>query len=173
MIPALLLLAIAAAPDFQSTALLDTAVEQFTGHAIGEDGGALTRVDTRLKLASCPMPQFEWRGTARDAVVVRCMAPVWRIYVPVKSPKSAPRPMIAASAPAPIAAAAKPEIVVKRGDPVTVAAGSAGFSITRDGVAMGDAPRGGRLMVRVDPRKPPIQAVAVDAGRVTLPGWTD
>jgi flagellar basal body P-ring formation protein FlgA len=171
MTPALMLLALAGAPDFQSTALIDTAVEQFTGHAIGEDGGAVTRVDTRLKLAPCAMPQFEWRGTAKDAVVVRCMAPVWRIYVPVRNATPAPRPVMAAAAVPPVAPAPKAEIVVKRGDPVTVEAVAAGFSITRDGVAMGDAARGARLMVRVDPKKPPIQAVALDMGRVTLPGW--
>ncbi|WP_315760953.1 flagella basal body P-ring formation protein FlgA [Sphingomonas sp. Y38-1Y] len=172
MTPALFLLALAGAPDFQSTALIDTAVQQFTGHAIGDEGGAITRVDTRLKLAACPLPQLEWRGSTKDAVVVRCMAPVWRIYVPVRAAAvAAPRPMMAAAAPVPVAPAAKPEIVVKRGDPVTVEAGSAGFSITRDGVAMGDAAKGARLMVKVDPAKPPIQAVAVDAGRVTLPGW--
>lgn len=171
MTPALLLLALAGAPDFQSTALIDAAVQQFTGRAIGEEGGAVTRVDTRLKLAACPMPQFEWRGSNKDAVVVSCMAPVWKIYVPVKMAPAAARPVLAAAAPVPVAPAPKPEIVVKRGDPVTVEAGSAGFSITRDGIAMGDAAKGGRLMVKVDPQKPPIQAVAVDMGRVTLPGW--
>lgn len=171
MTPALLMLALAGAPDFQSTGLIDTAVEQFTGHAIGEDGGALTRVDTRLKLAQCALPQLEWRGTAKDAVVVRCMAPVWRIYVPIKAPPRAERPVFAAAATPAIAPPPKPEIVVRRGDPVTVEAGAPGFSITRDGTAMGDAARGARLMVKVDPQKPPIQAVALDMGRVTLPGW--
>ncbi|PCD02481.1 hypothetical protein COC42_13765 [Sphingomonas spermidinifaciens] len=170
MTPALLMLALAGAPDFQSTTLIDTAVQQFTGRAIGEEGGAVTRVDARLKLAQCPMPQFEWRGTNKDAVVVSCMAPVWKIYVPVKMAPAAARPVLAAAAAVPVAPP-KPEIVVKRGDPVTVEAGAAGFSITRDGVAMGDAAKGGRLMVKVDPAKPPIQAVAVDMGRVTLPGW--
>jgi flagella basal body P-ring formation protein FlgA len=37
---------------------------------------------------------------------------------------------------------------------------------------MGDAPAGGRLLVRVDPARPPIQAVAIEGGRATLPGWT-
>lgn len=171
MTPALLMLALAGAPDIQSTALIDTAVEQFTGRAIGEEGGAVTRVDARLKLAQCPLPQLEWRGTTKDAVVVRCMAPVWRIYVPVRMAAAAPRPVLAAAAPVAVVPPPKPEIVVKRGDPVTVEAGAAGFSITRDGIAMGDAAKGARLMVKVDPAKPPIQAVALDAGRVTLPGW--
>lgn len=156
---------------FQSTALLDTAVAQFTGQAIGADGGAVAAIDSRLKLAPCAMPQFEWRTPAHDTVVIRCMAPVWRIYVPVLSEAKASAPILAAAAS--VAPALKPEIVVKRGDPVMVEAGSPGFSITRDGVAMGDAAAGSRLMVKIDPKKPPIQAVAVEPGRVTLPGWAE
>ena len=32
--------------------------------------------------------------------------------------------------------AAKPEPVIRRGDPIPIQAGTAGFSITRDGIAM-------------------------------------
>ena len=77
----------------------------------------------------------------------------------------------AAQLPAP--APAKPEIVIKRGDTVTLEAGGTGFSITREGVAMGDAPVGGRVMIKVDDKKPPIQAIAVQAGHAKLPGSAD
>jgi flagellar basal body P-ring formation protein FlgA len=180
MIRLLILATFAAAPlaaqtrSFQSTDLIDTAVRQFTGRSIGQEGGAVAPVDARLKLASCQLPQLEWRTPARDAVVVRCMAPVWRIFVPVKAaPGEAPAILAASAAPTPARAvpAPRPEIVIRRGDPVMVEAGSPGFSITRDGVAAGDAPAGGRLLVKVDPAKPAIQAIAVEPGRVTLPGW--
>jgi len=176
-LPLLALAAIAtpaAAQDFQSTQLLDTVVAQFTGHNIGQMGGAITAVDTRLKLASCAAPQLEWHTDAHEAVVVRCMAPQWKIYVPVLAPPR-PKPVAAAPAPAsatpvPAAPAVKPEMVIKRGDTVTLEAGGEGFSITRDGVAMGDAPVGGRVMIRVDAKKPPIQAIVIEAGRAKLPG---
>lgn len=163
----------AAQTSVQSTTLIDEAVAQFTGHPVGAEGGAQARVDTRLRLARCAMPQFDWMSPAQEAVVVRCMAPVWKIYVPVRR---APRPAMAAAA-TPITAApvtvrpAKLEPVIRRGDPITVEAGSAGFLITREGVAMGDAPVGGRLLVKVDPAKPPIQAVALETGRAVLPGF--
>lgn len=157
------------AGDFQSTAMLDTIVAQFTGKPIGAEGGARTAVDARLKLASCTAPQLEWRNEARDAVIVRCMAPEWRIFVPVNA---APRP---ASTPAPMAARpavpVKVEPAIRRGDPITIEAGSPGFSITREGVAMNDAVPGARLAVKIDERKPPIQAVALEPGRARLPGW--
>ncbi|MHA6721764.1 flagella basal body P-ring formation protein FlgA [Sphingomonas sp. RS2018] len=160
----------AAQLQFQDTTAIDVAVAAFTGHAIGEDGGARTRVDNRLKLARCPLPQLDWRGSYQDAVVVTCDAPRWRIYVPVKLPPQPLRPIVAAAAAS--APVAKAEPVIRRGDAVTVEAGSSGFSITRDGVAMGDAPAGGRLMIKVDPAKPPIQAVALETGRAALPGWS-
>lgn len=161
----------AAQAKFQDTAMLDMAVAQFTGQAIGLEGGARTAVDRRLKLAACSLPQVEWRSAAQDAVVVRCMSPVWRIYVPVMAE---PKPVMQQAAAMTVAAApARAEPVIKRGDPVTIAAGSSGFSITRDGIAMGDAVQGARFMVRVDPSKPPIQAVAIEPGRATLPGWAN
>ncbi|GAA4768400.1 hypothetical protein GCM10023219_12930 [Stakelama sediminis] len=171
LVPALLIAAPAAAQagQFQDTKVLDTAVEQFTGKAIGDVGGARAAVDARLKLASCALPQLSWRGSFHDAVVVRCMSPQWRIYVPVNVAPQAPAATpVAAAAPA-----AKPEKVIKRGDPVTIEASARGFSITRDGIAMADAVKGARLPVKVGERQPPIQAVAVGPGQVTLPGWAE
>jgi len=157
----------AAAQDFQSTAVLDTIVTQFTGVRIGEQGGARAPVDTRLKLQACAAPQLEWRSAAKDAVVVRCMAPAWRIFVPVNAtPQPRPAPTVVSQAPA---AAPRAIPVIRRGDPITVEAGSPGFSISREGVAMGDAAAGARLLVKVDDKKPPIQAVAVEAGLARLP----
>ncbi|MCW3846905.1 flagella basal body P-ring formation protein FlgA [Sphingomonas sp. LB-2] len=166
----------ALAQDFQSTQLLDTIVAQFTGHNIGQMGGAIAPVDVRLKLAACAAPQLEWHTDAHQAVVVRCMAPEWKIFVPVLAPpppKPAPAvaaPVRPAAAQAPAPVPAKPEIVIKRGDTVTLEAGGPGFSITREGVAMSDAPAGGRVMIRVDDKKPPIQAIAIEAGLAKLPG---
>jgi flagella basal body P-ring formation protein FlgA len=177
---ALVLLAIpAAAQDFQSTQMLDTIVAQFTGHAIGQEGGARAPVDARLKLASCSAPQLSWRTEQKDAVLVRCMAPEWRIFVPVIMPANTPKPAAAAAArvPAPIVARPAPvvkaEPVIRRGDAVTLEAGAPGFSITREGVAMNDAPAGGRVMIKVDENKSPIQAVAVEPGHARLPGSND
>ncbi len=173
-IPGLALMALAAplpaqAQAFQSTALIDTIVAQFTGAAIGTPGGALASVDARLKLAACPAPQLEWRTPAHDAVVVRCLAPQWRLFVPVGVVKVA-KAEAAPASPAP-APAAKPEVVIRRGDAITIEAGGAGFAITREGVAMADAPAGGRLAVKIDDKKPPVQAIAIEPGRARLPGW--
>ena len=165
---AALLAAPAAAQPFQDTAGLDRAVVAFTGHALGETGGARALVDARLKLAACPTVSLSWRTEAHDAVVVSCLGPEWRIFVSVIGRVTAPAP---AAAPA-LKIAAQPP-VIKRGDPVTIEAGQNGFSITREGVAMGDAPAGARVLIRVADAKTPVQAVAVESGRATLPGWPE
>lgn len=174
--PALLAIAIVAScagaaraqAGFQDTVALDRAVAAFAGHPIGVEGGARTTVDTRLRLASCPTVSLSWRTDAHDAVVITCTGPEWRLFVPMIL---APTPAAVAVA-APAAPAPKPEIIIKRGDPVTIQASAPGFTISREGVAMSEAPAGGRLLVDVNGTKKPVQAVAVSAGVATLPGWT-
>jgi flagella basal body P-ring formation protein FlgA len=156
---------------FQDTAALDRAVADFTGVPIGRTGGARAAVDARLKLASCPTVALAWRTAAQDAVVVRCSGPEWRIFVPVMMPASQPAAAVGLAAPRAATAAPAGPAVIRRNDPVTVEAGTNGFSITREGIAMGDAPVGGRFLVRVEGAKGPVQATAVSAGRATLPGW--
>ena len=154
-----------AATPFQDTATIDRAVASFTGRPIGAEGGARATVDGRLKLAACPMVSLAWRSDSHDAVVVTCSGPDWRLFVPVTAPATAPAARTAA---APLV---KAVAVIHRGDPVTIEAGSPGFSITREGLALGDAAEGARLLVKCDDSKAPVQAVAVAAGQATLPGW--
>ena len=173
-VPLLLLAAPVSAAGFQSTAALDRAVAGFTTHSVGEEGGARMPVDPRLKLAQCPTVALSWRTPAQDAVVVSCSGPDWRIFVPVK--RTAPV-ATAGLAPAPAVGRAVPatraEPVIRRGDPVVIEAGSPGFSIAREGVAMADAAPGARFLVRVADARAPVQALAVEPGRATLPGWNN
>lgn len=168
-LPLLLLASPAAAAPFQDVGGLDRAVSAFTGRPVGVPGGARAPVDPRLKLAPCPTVSINWRTEAHDAVVVSCLGPEWKIYVPVVADASRPSAAPAAAPMRPVAAAP----VIRRGDPVTIEAGNAGFAITRDGVAMGDAAPGARVAVRVEGAKAPVQAVAIEPGRATLPGWSE
>lgn len=171
ILPLLLpLLLLAASPATQDTAALDRAVAAFAGHGIGEEGGARTAVDHRLRLAQCPTVAMSWRTEAHDAVVVACSGPDWRIFVPVRRPAGAGA-IASIVGPQATTVPVKAAPVIRRGDPVVIEAGSAGFSIAREGVAMGDAAPGARLLVRVADAKAPVQAVAVADGRATLPGW--
>lgn len=154
---------------FQSTEALDLLVERFAGAPIGAEGGARAAVDKRLKLTPCDAPQLSWRSAAEDAVVIRCQGPQqWRVFVAINAlPKAAPTAVAAAPV------AAKPELVIRRGDPVMLEAGAAGFSITREGLAMADAAVGGRVLVKTDDKRPPVAAIALAPGRAKLPGFGD
>ena len=163
-----IVIALAAGVPHQDTAALDRAVAAFTGQAMGAQGGARAPVDPRLRLATCPMVALSWRTEAHDAVVAACAGPDWKIYVPVIMP---PRTSVIAQGTAAAAAPVAPEKIIRRGDPVMIEAASDSFSITRDGIAMGDAVAGGRFMVKVSDTKTAVQAVAVESGRATLPGW--
>lgn len=165
-----MILSLLAAASFQPLPALDRAVAAFTGHAIGDEGGARAPVDPRLRLAACPTVALSWRSPAQDAVVVACSGPDWRLFVPVRRAATAAAPQAIAAAPA-RPAPAKAEAVIRRGDPVLIEAGQDGFSITREGVAQADAAPGARVAVRVEGTPAPVQAVAVANGRATLPGW--
>ncbi|MBY8829272.1 hypothetical protein [Hephaestia mangrovi] len=169
LIPALLAATPAAAQNaFQDTAGLDRAVASFTGHAIGEEGGARMPIDHKLKLAQCPTVALSWHGLNHDAVTVTCSGPNWHVYVPVIMPAAEPKsPSIAPT----VMMAAKPEIVIHRGDPVMVEASQAGFTISREAVAQGDAAAGQRFMAKGDGDRQAFQAIAIGSGRATLPGW--
>ena len=169
MIAFALALAAAAAPH-QDTAALDKVVAGFTGRPIGEDGGARAAIDSRLRLKQCPTVALAWRTDAHDAVVVSCAGPEWRVFVPIRMPAQSSG---AAATAAAVATPAAAEKIIKRGDPLMIEAGSDGFSITREGVAMADATEGQRLMVRVEGGKMPVQAIAMAPGRATLPGWVE
>lgn len=172
ILPFLLAATPAFAAPFQDTAAIDRGVAAFTGRPIGAEGGAQSTVDDRLKLAACPMVSMAWRSDRHDTVVVTCTGPDWRLFVPVLAPMPAPE-----TAPRMVAAVAvvppRPVIVIKRGDPVMISAGLPGFQITREGIAMGDAAQGNRFLVKVDDSRNGVQAIAVEQGRATLPGWTE
>ena len=97
------------------------------------------------------MVTMNWRTATHDSVVVACPDPEWRIFVPIPHRRARDRRTVPARAtPRP---AAKPAIVIKRGDPVSVTAGSAGFAVTRDGVAVNDAAAGARVLIKVTGRQ--------------------
>jgi flagella basal body P-ring formation protein FlgA len=160
-----LLLSVAAPTDL---ALLDRAAEIFAGARQGEPGGPAAPIDRRLRLSACgSSPEFTWRTDAHDAIVIRCPDPKgWRIFVSVR-PLPAPPEVQQAAAVKEV----KEEPVIRRGDFVTLEASDKGFAVSADGVAMADAAPGERLQVKIEGAKHPVQAIAMEAGKATLPGW--
>lgn len=163
-----MILALAAAASVTAPELIDVAIAQFTGAAIGEEGGAVQPVDRRLRLNSCGVPlALEWREEEHRTVIVRCPeANGWRIFVPVR-----------AGAPAGGTAPAAPrepsgQVLVSRGDAVAIAISGKGFTVTRPAEALEDGTMGEWIRVRPisTDRRPEkiVSARIVGQGTVTL-----
>ena len=138
------------------------------GADIGQPGGPRVQVDRRMKLAACP-DNVEIVPPALGAAIVRGSALVWRIRVPLISGGGQRQPVAMAaivSAPAPKAAP-----VIRRGDPIELAAGAAGFRVTSEVVADQDGAPGDRIRVRAGPKSAPMIVEVIDAGHARLPGF--
>lgn len=140
---------------------IDRAVMEFTGAAIGQPGGARLPVDRRMRLNQCGAPlQLEWYGKARDSVQVHCPDAGWRIYVAVQQ----------------VAQEAQPgqpggdQIVVSKGETVSIIVEGGGFSLSRQAVAMEEGAVGAWIQVRPAQGKKadPVRAQVVRPGQVAV-----
>jgi flagella basal body P-ring formation protein FlgA len=136
------------------------------GADIGQPGGPRVAVDRRMKLAACPA-EVVIDPPAMGAVALRCVPLGWRIRVP----------LLAGGHAAPVAAMAivappvKREPVIRRGDPVELAAGTATFRVTSEVIAEQDGAPGDRIRVRADRKSPPMLVEVIAAGHARLPGF--
>jgi flagella basal body P-ring formation protein FlgA len=153
-----------AGPDgFEDIAKLEGRVVGALDADIGQPGGPVAPIDRRLKLTACPSP-VTIDPPALGALPLRCEALGWRIRVPlVRIPGATPAMQVAAASPPP----ATP-VVIKRGDPVQLVSGAAGFSVSTAGVAQEDGHAGGVVRVKTDAKGPVILGQVVDAGLVRV-----
>ncbi len=117
-------------------------------------------LDPRL-VRDCPQPPvIDWYGSVRRSVVVACAGqPGWRVFVPVRSVAGAPTQNFLTP------------VVVKRGDPVQIHAGGAGFRVTTVGAAEQDGRVGAHIRVRNPATGTVTAAIVESAGNVSLPGY--
>jgi flagella basal body P-ring formation protein FlgA len=133
---------------------------------IGKPGGPATHLDRRLKLQPCPVAATI-DPPALGAVALRCEPLGWRIRVPLtRVPTQA---FVSQSAPT-VIAAAQPQtpILIKRGDPVELAASSNGFTVTTAAIAQEDGRQGGHIRVRPGDKGTIVIGEVVDTGRVRV-----
>jgi len=117
-------------------AVVDRAVEGFTGLPIGLPGGAAQPLDRRMRLARCAGPlALSWYGARREAVQVQCPdTGSWRLFVPVLAGVAAP---------------GGGEPAVLRGEAVTVTVAGEGFAVSQPGEAMDPGAVGAWIRVKV------------------------
>lgn len=153
----------ALAADFADPAVIDRAVVEFTGAAIGAPGGPRLPVDRRLRLNPCDTSlALEWYGRGRETVLVRCpVAGGWRLFVPVEGNGAGPVAAAVSDAPAAVA----------RGETVSIAIGGQGFTLSRQGQALEGGAVGDWIRVRpagAGNRADPIRARIMRPGVVGM-----
>lgn len=168
----LLLPAPAFAAGLQNLDALERRLVIALGADVGQPGGPTVPLDRRLKLAACPS-DVVIDPPAQGAATLRCAEIGWRIRVPLSrggavAAAPAGRAMPAAGNGLPAMRASR-ELVVRRGDPLDLVAGSGGFSVSTQVVADQDGAPGDRIRVRGDRGKPPVLAEVVAQGMVRLP----
>lgn len=137
---------------------IDRAVMQFTGASIGQPGGARTPVDRRMRLNACGAAlQLDWYGNARESVQVRCPDAGWRIYVAVAQAQQVGQP-------------GGEQMVVSRGETVSILIQGGGFSLSRQAVAMEEGAIGSWIKVRPmqDKKADPVRAQVMRPGQVAV-----
>ena len=145
----------ALAAGFASPEEIDSAVAEFTGAAIGTEGGARLPIDRRLRLARCEAPlALEWYGRSHETVLVRCPAAGgWRLFVPIESGP----------------AAARQEPIVARGEAVAIVVQGHGFTLSRQGEALEGGAVGEWIRVRpAGTRSEPVRVRVLEHGRVGM-----
>lgn len=147
------------ARGFTDPAMIDSAVEAFTGAAIGTPGGARVAADPRLQLAACAGSlAVSWHTATRTAVQVECPGPTaWRIFVAIS-------PAQGTATAAPKAAPA-----VKRGDAITVMVRGRGFSVQQPGEAMQAGTVGDWIEVRTARKGEALRARIERPGLAVIP----
>lgn len=147
---------------FADPAAIDAEVAAFTGAGIGTPGGARHPVDRRLRLAECPQPlALAWHGRGADMVRVECPSGAgWRVFVPVNR----------GSVTAPAAAVqAEPQVVVERGQVMTVIVEGRGFAVSQQGEALEDGAIGQWIRIRPEGNREVIRAQVRNPQRAVIP----
>lgn len=142
---------------FADLVAIDREVANFVGHAIGQQGGAITPVDRRLRLATCRSPlALSWRLPRRETVVVECPDPgSWHLFVPVRASGAVPA-----------------AVAVARGEGVTIAVTGDGFTVSQPGEALEAGAVGEWIRVRSlregTPKGEPMRARIARPGQVEV-----
>lgn len=108
------------APQIGSQASMFNQVKSWMGetHKVKVDEVKIAPLDPRVQVQSCTKPlTVDHPFTSKDTVRVRCVDPVWQLYLQVSMPLPPPPPPVQAIAPAgsqgkPVTSSASPAVVV-------------------------------------------------------------
>lgn len=140
---------------FADPAAIDRAVAGYTGAEVGIAGGARAPVDRRLRLVACAAPlSIAPYGRKQDSLQVSCPdAGGWRIFVPLSQSTQS----------------AAVQVLIAKGDSVTIAIEGRGFSIAQTGRALESGAEGDWIRVAPPGKGETIRARVDRPGRVVIP----
>lgn len=152
--------------QFADPSAIDAEVAAFTGAGLCTPGGARHPVDRRLRLAHCQQPlELAWHGRGADMVRVECPSGAgWRVFVPVNAGSTtAPSAAMAA------AARAEPQVVVERGQVMTITVEGRGFAVSQQGEALENGAIGSWIRIRPEGNREVIRAQVRTPQRAVIP----
>ena len=138
---------------FVAPAALEARITTALGAPVGAPGGLARPIDPRLRLPDCPAGPTVVAAPDGLSARIGCAAPSWSF---VAALARAPRD----------AAGAAP--LIRRGDTVRLLVAGPGFTVTRSGVAQGDAAPGASVSVRPDGAAGTLRGVVQPDGAVLL-----
>lgn len=147
---------------YADPAHIDAEIAAFTGATIGAPGGARHPVDRRLRLAQCTQPlALAWHGRGADMVRVEChVGAGWRVFVPVNRGSTTASGANVAS---------QPQIVVERGQVMTIVVEGRGFAVSQQGEALEDGAIGSWIRIRPEGNREVIRAQIRTPQRAVIP----
>jgi flagellar basal body P-ring formation protein FlgA len=156
--------------DFQDLDKLERKLVIALGADIGQPGGPRAVIDRRMKLAACPT-DVTLEPNVMGAAVIRCEPLGWRIRVPLLGTPKATAATLTTTAAAPASTGVRAAAVIRRGDPVELAAGNGAFIVTSQVTADQDGAPGDRIRVHSDGKSAPLIVEVVESGRARIPGF--
>jgi flagella basal body P-ring formation protein FlgA len=141
---------------------LDSAIQRFTGYALGAPGGAAAPIDRRLRLMPCGSDvRLSWRSLRRDTVVLECAVGAgWKLFVPVV-------PTNAVMGGGAVVEAGV--LAVAKGDVVTIEVKGTGFSISQGGQAMEPGAVGSWIRIKTAGKGEVLTCQIMRRGLVSMP----
>ncbi len=148
-------IAIAQSARFTDPASIDRAVADYTGTPMGTVGGARSPVDRRLRLTACRSALvLAPYGRRQDSLQVTCPdAGGWRIFIPLIK----------------TAANVSTQVLISKGDQVSIAIEGRGFSVVQTGRALESGVMGDWIRVAPPGKGETIRARIERPGRVVIP----
>lgn len=155
--------AVAAASSPMDLSIIDRAVAEFTGAGIGQPGGAKLPVDRRMRLVNCQSPlDLRWFGRDQRSVQVSCPSSGWRLFVAVDGANG-----VGGGSNQTVKNSG--EVIVRRGETVSILVSGRGFNVTRQGTAAEDGAQGDWIKVRANgERTETVRAAVLRHGQVGI-----